>query len=62
MNERKKCIEMKNKTNTIIVPVKIEEENIDTVLQKAKELVSLLERANKLIQSLGNTTINNYTN
>ena len=31
-------------------------------IEKAKELVSLLERANKLIQSLGNTTIvNNYS-
>lgn len=53
---------MDNKTDSIIVPVEIEEEKLDTVLKKAKELVSLLERANELIQSLGNTTINNYTN
>lgn len=53
---------MKSKKDPIIVPVEIEEEKIDIALQKAKELVSLLEKANKLIQSLGNTTINNYTN
>lgn len=33
--------------------------NADEEIQKAKELVSLLERANELIQSLGNIKITN---
>ena len=44
----------------ISIPVRIETGKLDTAIEKAKELVSLLERANELIQSLGNTTINNY--
>lgn len=51
-----------NKTDPIIVPIEMEEEKLDKALEKAKELVGLLERANELIQSLGSTTINNYSN
>ncbi len=35
-------------------------EGLDEEIKKAKELVCLLERANELIQSLGNTVVNNY--
>ena len=39
-----------------------EEKRLNEKIEKAKELVNLLERANELIQSLGNITIvNNYS-
>lgn len=53
---------MEQKTNNIVVSIEVETKQLDTAIEKAKELVSLLERADKLIQSLGSTTINNYNN
>jgi hypothetical protein len=43
----------------------MEDKEIDDKIKKVNELVSLLERANELIQSLNSTNItitNNYTN
>ena len=57
--EEKKAEETKN-----LIQIKDEDiEKLNVIIEKAKELVGLLERANELIQSLGNTTIvNNYSN
>lgn len=41
---------------------KIEVNKINEAIEKTKELVTLLERANKLIQSFGTNVINNLGN
>ncbi len=38
--------------NNIEVPIKVETKQLDGAIEKAKELVSLLERADQLIHSL----------
>lgn len=42
------------------IETNVEINKIEEAIEKTKELVSLLERANQLIQSFGNTTINNF--
>lgn len=51
-----------NEKSKITIKVETETKELDVAIEKAKELVSLLERSNKLIQSLGTIIINNYTN
>ena len=38
----------------ITIPIEVETQKIDNIIEKVKELVSLLEKADKLIQSLKN--------
>lgn len=51
---------MKKDEKALSIKIETDTKEIDIAIEKVKELVSLLERADKLIQSLGNTVINNY--
>lgn len=51
---------MEENKRTLSIKVESDTKELDVAIEKTKELVNLLERADKLIKSLGGTTINNY--
>lgn len=53
---------MEENKRTLSIKVESGTKELDVAIEKAEKLVNLLERADKLINSLGGTTINNYNN